>query len=25
MYTNRSNFRILKEIEVEEHDSGVRF
>ena len=25
MYANRQNFRVLKEIWVEEHDSDVRF
>jgi len=25
MYTNRQNFRVLKEIWVEEHDGDVRF
>jgi len=25
MYTNRRNFRVLKEIGVEEHDGDVRF
>jgi len=25
MYSNRRNFRVLQEIGIEEHDSGVRF